>query len=114
MSVAAITACPGCGTRSSEDYDGRGSCWTCFSREHGIAPAPARRGNVEAWVEFRRRIIRALEPFHYIDKNTAASVCPICDDSLGVRFKGQRPAADLTCHGGCPERELAATLRKAR
>lgn len=27
-----ITACPGCGARSSENYDGRGSCWTCYQR----------------------------------------------------------------------------------
>lgn len=24
-----ITTCPGCGSKSSEDYDGKGSCWEC-------------------------------------------------------------------------------------
>lgn len=34
MSAPAITPCPGCGTSSSEDYDGRGSCWKCVGVAH--------------------------------------------------------------------------------
>jgi hypothetical protein len=30
---SAITACPDCGKRSSEDYDGRGACWECCSSD---------------------------------------------------------------------------------
>ena len=33
MIAEPITACPGCGEKSSEDYGGRGLCWSCFEKD---------------------------------------------------------------------------------
>jgi hypothetical protein len=68
------------------------------------------------WVAFRKRIIAALDhdgAFFYIDADRVAGRCPICEEPLGIRFKGRTPAADLVCHGGCDERQVAAMLGKA-
>lgn len=75
-----------------------------------------RRPRDPDWVKFRKRVIAALErdgAFFYISADRIAGRCPICEEPLGVRFKGRTPAADLVCHGGCDERRLAATLGKA-
>lgn len=61
-------------------------------------------------VRFRTRIIDALDHFEYVNADTCVGACPVCDGVLGVRFHGTAPRADLTCHAGCDERDVAAAI----
>ena len=75
-----------------------------------------RRARDPEWIRFRSRIVDALVrdgAFFYIAKDRVAGRCPICEEVLGVRFKGRTPAADLICHAGCPESRVAAALGRA-
>ena len=66
-------------------------------------------------VRFRAAIIDAvgdsLGRFYYIDQDACLGVCPVCDAALAVRFHGRAARADLACHGGCAEQEIADALR---
>jgi hypothetical protein len=67
----------------------------------------------EASVQFRGLVIEALwdhERFGYIDADAFVGTCPVCGAAVGVRFHGHAPRADLNCHGGCREDEIAARL----
>ena len=112
-----ITSCPGCGVTSSENYDGRGSCWPCYVAERPEMARPVRtRHNVPEWVAFRRRILTALGrdgTCEYVLKDRVAGRCPVCTAPLGVRFRGQEATVDLICRDGCEERLVAARLGKA-
>jgi hypothetical protein len=68
-------------------------------------------------VRFRGRIVDALERidrarFWYIDQDTCAGVCPICDGILSVYFAGTAPRAEVICRRGCREREVADALAR--
>jgi hypothetical protein len=61
---------------------------------------------------FRERIVAKLlsadaERFWYIDQNTCAGACPVCGGRVSVCFHGLAPRADLECHGGCSDGDLA-------
>lgn len=45
MITSAITPCPDCGERSSEDYMGRGLCWTCYERRTSSNGQPVPKGD---------------------------------------------------------------------
>jgi hypothetical protein len=68
-------------------------------------------------VRFRSRIIDALirldaGRFWYLDENTVAGACPVCDGVLSVYFHGRARRAELVCHVGCPERGVAGAIRR--
>lgn len=70
----------------------------------------------EASYQFRRDLLNRLdrwtpiERFAYIDSDTMAMVCPVCDGPLIVVFHGMAPRADLVCDRGCTEGEVLAAL----
>ncbi|HUA10510.1 MAG TPA: hypothetical protein VMA83_00730 [Solirubrobacteraceae bacterium] len=61
---------------------------------------------------FRRRIVDALDRFEYVDRDNCAGACPACDGILSVHFAGTAARADLVCHSGCSEADVAAAIRK--
>ena len=76
-----------------------------------------------AVVEFRTTIIDAIagpmprsgewlftDRFWYVDRDVVVGVCPVCDGSIGVTFAGTAPRADLRCHRGCNELDVAAAI----
>ena len=107
-----ITPCPSCGAVSSEDYDGRGSCWKCYIETHpSMAVEPVRKMVPPPWQAFRRRVIDGLGgSFNYGGADRCSGKCPLCGDVLVIVFKGKTPRADVTCFGGCREPDVAASL----
>lgn len=84
MSVGAITECLGCGVASSEDYDGRGSCWVCHRAAHPDAVAPDRNGHKQEQAEPEAvpdATIVALEEFVAVDEPGAQ---PLLGDEQGA------------------------------
>jgi hypothetical protein len=64
-------------------------------------------------VRFRRALIDALVVDGapgYVTENSFGGHCPVCGEYLNFRFHGFAPRADLHCHGGCTEREVAEAL----
>jgi hypothetical protein len=64
-------------------------------------------------VEFRLRVIDGMGragPHFYIDRDTLAGACPLCDAVLSVYFAGRAPQAEFVCGNGCSERAIAAAL----
>jgi hypothetical protein len=79
-----------------------------------VASASIETGDPE-WIRFRRLVLAAVDrhgPLFYINADRVAGRCPICEEPLGIRFKGRTPAADLVCHGGCDEGCVVAMLGK--
>lgn len=62
--------------------------------------------------KFRELIIGRLWGDHgvYVNEDRFVGTCIICGEALGVRFAGYAPRAELHCHGGCSEAELADHL----
>jgi hypothetical protein len=61
-------------------------------------------------IDFRSRVIGALDRFGYIDQDTCTGACPVCGGVLSVYFHGTAPRADLRCRGGCTEQEVVNAL----
>jgi hypothetical protein len=72
----------------------------------------SRHQQADAWVEFRKRIIRALsDGFLYIDADTFIATCPACTAGhVRVFFHGTAERADLTCSLGCAEADIARAV----
>ncbi len=90
MMDAATTPCPGCGTASSEDYDGNGACWSCFTAdgtEPARGPIVTRASNVRT-----RRVEycwRGRWPIGYLTIQTG-------EEKIGKTAMFIKGAADLT------------------
>jgi hypothetical protein len=65
-------------------------------------------------VAFRTAILDACasdaERFYYIDKDRSVAVCPLCDGALTITFHGVAARADLRCHLGCVESDIADAI----
>jgi hypothetical protein len=48
--------------------------------------------------------------FYYIDKDTSVGVCPCCGGPVSIRFAGMAARAELDCHLGCAEADIAEAL----
>jgi hypothetical protein len=93
-------------------HHGQLVCWPC-TRLRPTEPPPPRDSE---WVRFRKRIIAALEhdgASSYVSADRVAGRCPICEEPLGVRFKGQTPVAEFVCHAGCPEEEVVRRVGRS-
>jgi hypothetical protein len=113
IDVPEFDPCPKCGERLGGRYEHEGQlvCWPCT----GLKLLRVRRAQDLDWIAYRKAIIAALQrdgTFIYINADRVAGCCPICKAPLGVRFKDRQPAADLHCHGGCSEHDVAANLGK--
>jgi hypothetical protein len=65
-------------------------------------------------IEFRSRVIDALQRVGYIDQDTIDAECPICGGTLSVYFAGFAPRAEMICRLGCAEADIAAAIGGSR
>jgi hypothetical protein len=65
-------------------------------------------------VAFRTAIIDGCnvdpERFFYVSMDVLVAVCPVCDGALTIAFHGAAARADLRCHRGCAESDIARVM----